>query len=315
VPELEQAPLDPAAVHLSAEPVTVEDAFLLDLYTWLKGDDYSTYRVDYEGADGEPARAHLLLPPGEGRFPAVLVLPIRGGSHLVSEALAKALVERGYAVLRLERRRLFPPDGCDVSFAEPAQKLRDQVLDARRLIGWLAAHPRIDPRRLGVAGVSLGGILAATLMGVDERLAAGFFVMAGGGIPDILHDSGDGRLVCLRERTFDEIRTRDRDVFLERLQVLTEDVDPLTYASRVDPRRVLLVSARFDQVVRPEHSRRLWRALGRPAWVQVPSGHVGFLPFFWWSVGKGADHLDRVFAEPPRWPMAAQAPGPIQPKP
>jgi hypothetical protein len=31
--------------------------------------------------------------------------------------------------------------------------------------------------------------------------------------------------------------------------------------------------------------------------VRVPSGHYEILPFFWWSVGRGADLLDRVFAE------------------
>jgi dienelactone hydrolase len=294
--DLEAPRLDPSRVAVSPEPATVEDAWILDVYGWLKGDDYESYRVEFPGVDGTPGVAHLLLPPGRGRHPGVLVLPIRGGSHLVSEALAQALVHRGYAALRLERRRLFPPEGCDGSFEEPARRLRRQVLDARRLVDWLEQHPRVDPERLGVAGVSLGGMMAVTLMGADARLRAGVFIMAGGGIAEILQDSADPRMACLRERTYAEVGEGDAEAFLARVRGLVGDVDPLVWAPRIDPSRVLLVSARFDHVVRPEHSRRLWERLGRPAWVRVPSGHLEFLPFFWWSVGRGADHLDRVLA-------------------
>jgi len=94
------------------------------------------------------------------------------------------------------------------------------------------------------------------------------------------------------------------------LRSLVEDVDPLTWASRIDPDRALLVSARFDRVVRGEHTRALWEAMGRPTWVRVPSGHYEILPFFWWSVGRGADLLDRVMPAPraaPRRAADAQA--------
>ena len=74
-------------------------------------------------------------------------------------------------------------------------------------------------------------------------------------------------------------------------------VDPLTYADRIDPRDVLLVSGRCDRVVRPQHTRNLWQALGQPSWTRYPAGHYQLAPFFWWAVGRGANHLDRVFAE------------------
>jgi dienelactone hydrolase len=284
---------------VTPEAPTVEDSFILDLYTWLKGSDYASLRLDFPGADGAPARAHLLLPPGPGPHPAVIVFPIRGGSHVVSEAVAKALVERGYAAAHLERRPLFPRDEMEVDLAVTAGRLRSQLLNGRRLLDWLAADPRIDPERLAAAGVSLGGMLAATLMGVDDRIKAGIFIMAGGGLPEIIHDSADPRLRWFRERARAATGLETRDAFVTELRSLVEDVDPLTWASRIDPDRALLVSARFDRVVPGERTRVLWEAMGRPTWVRVPSGHYEILPFFWWSVGRGADLLDRVFAETP----------------
>jgi hypothetical protein len=81
-----------------------------------------------------------------------------------------------------------------------------------------------------------------------------------------------------------------------------EDVDPITWASRLDPDRALLVSARVDRVVPGERTRARWEAMGRPTWVRVPSGHYEILPFFWWSIGRGADLLDRVLVAPPPAP-------------
>jgi len=302
---LAPAPVPREAFVVTPEAPTVEDSFILDLYTWLKGSDYDSFRVEFPGVDGAPARAHLLLPPGPGPHPAVIVFPIRGGSHVVSEAVAKALVERGYAAAHLERRPLFPRKETQVDFAVTAGRLRSQLLNGRRFLDWLAADPRIDPERLAAAGVSLGGMLAATLMGIDDRIKAGFFIMAGGGLPEIIHDSADGRLRWFRERARDATGLETRDAFVTELRSFVEDVDPLTWAPRIDPDRALLVSARFDRVVPGERTRVLWEAMGRPTWVRVPSGHYEILPFFWWSVGRGADLLDRVFAETPAVEPAA----------
>ncbi|MEN8183838.1 MAG: hypothetical protein ABFS46_15020 [Myxococcota bacterium] len=299
-PAVERAP--PEALTLTpAEVKTVEDSFILTLYDWLRGDDYDAFRVDYQGSDGAPARAHLLLPPGEGPHPGVLVFPIRGGSHIVSEALAKSLTNRGYATLRLERRRVFQRHDPPGDFEVPASRLRASLADARRLLEWFPDHPRVDGARLGAAGVSLGGILAATLMGMDDRIRAGLFIMAGGGLPETIHDSRDPRLSGYRDGVLEEregLEEADREAFLAALRPHTLEIDPLTYAANIDPERALIVSARFDQVVPPDRTEALWEAMGRPRWIQVPTGHLEILPFFWWSIGQGADLFDRVFAEP-----------------
>jgi dipeptidyl aminopeptidase/acylaminoacyl peptidase len=236
-----------------------------------------------------------------------VVFPIRGGSHVVSEALAKALVNRGYVVLRLERRRVFRDDDRPGDFTTPAGRLRDSLLDARRLIGWLETHPEVDRERLATAGVSLGGILAATLMGVDERIQAGLFIMAGGGLPELLHDSGDGRLRRFRERALERAQDRSREAFVAALEPHTRLVDPLSYANRIDPRRALLVSGRFDRVVPPQSTETLWEAMGRPTWLRFPTGHYQFVPFFWWAVERGSQFFGRVFSDLPGPQQAAEA--------
>jgi dienelactone hydrolase len=293
------SPLPPLeSPSLAPEPTTIESHVLIALYDLLKPEAASAFRIEFQGADGDRRVAHWQLPPGPGPHPTVLVFPIRAGDHVVSEALAKALVNRGYAAVWLERRRsLFGEDDDrdPGDFEGFAADLGNFVVDGRRLIGWLATRPEVDPERIATAGVSLGGILALTTLAQEPLARAGFFVMAGGGLAEILRDSQDGDLVRFRERAFEARLFTDGEDLARRARRYTDPVDPLTWADRIQPEQVLLVSARFDQVIAPERTEALWRALGRPRWFTVPTGHYQLVPYFWWAVGRGADHLDQVF--------------------
>jgi dipeptidyl aminopeptidase/acylaminoacyl peptidase len=289
------APLDPAEVRVEPEGLTVERNWVLSLYTWLHSRDYRSFRVGFTSEGGDEAVAHLLVPPGDGRHAGVMVFPILAGSHVVSEGLAKALVNRGFVVLRMERRPLeFDTVEDPVVLG---RVLRRTLLDARRILDWFVARPEIDPDRIAVAGVSLGGILAASLLGLDTRIRAGFFLMAGGGIAELLHDSTEKPVRRFRDRMQEHYRFESRDAFVDALRPYTEPVDPLRYAPRIDPRSVLLVSGRFDRVVPPARTRTLWEALDRPTWIRVPVGHYQLFPFFWWAIGRGADHLEHTLTQ------------------
>jgi dienelactone hydrolase len=295
------APLD--AVALTPEPTTVVSHPLIALYDLLRPKAARAFRVEFPGMDGQARVGHWQLPAGPGPHPTVVVFPIRAGSHVVSEALAKALVNRGYAALWLERRvSLFSADDHrdPADFSAFAADLEDFVLDARRLIGWLVTRPEVDPERIATAGVSLGGILAATTLAQEPLARAGFFVMAGGGLADILSESQDGGVRKFRQRGIAAQAFHDDADVARVARAFTDPMDPLTWAHRIQPEQVLLISARFDRVIPPERTEALWQALGRPRWLVVPTGHYQLLPYFWWAVGQGADHLDRVFGRTPR---------------
>ena len=293
-------PLEQPAVR--AEPKTIESHPLIALYDLLKPKAQQAFRVEFMGMDGDLRTAHWQLPAGPGPYPTVVVFPIRAGNHVVSEALAKALVNRGYSAIWLERRvSLFGEEDhrAPGDFAAFAADLRNFVMDARSLIGWLATRPEVDPQRIATAGVSLGGILAATTLAQEPLASAGFFVMAGGGLPEIMRDSRDGDLVRFREHGIEAHAFANAEDLARLARPFTDPVDPLSWADRIDPERVLLISARFDQVIPEDRTRALWYALGRPRWLTVPTGHYQLVPYFWWAVGRGADHLDHVFGRTP----------------
>ena len=295
-PLLEPAPSLEQPVVV-AEPTTIESHPLIAIYDLLQPEAARALRVEFVGMDGEPRIGHWQLPDGPGPHPTVVVFPIRAGNHVVSEALAKVLVNRGYAAIWLERRvSLFGEDDhrAPGDFGAFAGDLRNFVLDARSLIGWLALRPEVDPQRIATAGVSLGGILAATTLAQEPRASAGFFVMAGGGLAEILRGSEDGDVVRFREHGIEAHAFTDENL-VQLARPYTDPVDPLSWADRIDPGRVLLISARFDRVIAPDRTQALWLAMGRPRWLTVPTGHYQLVPYFWWAVARGADHLDQVF--------------------
>jgi hypothetical protein len=206
--------------------------------------------------------------------------------------MAKALVNRGYAVARLERRGLDLPHQNKPEAVR--DKLREGVVDARRLLDWLVTHPRIDSTRLAAAGVSVGSIQALLLTACDPRIRGGFYLMTGGDLPGILYDSSETPVRDFRNRMMQVYGWKTREEWIAGVRPITEPVDPLTYAARMDPRMLMMASGRFDTVIPSEYAQQLWQALGQPLWYRLPCGHYTVFPFFWWSVARGADHLDSI---------------------
>ena len=65
--------------------------------------------------------------------------------------------------------------------------------DIRRTIDLLASRPEIDPERIGITGISLGGIIAATAAGAEPRLHRAGLILAGGDLLTIIYHARETR--------------------------------------------------------------------------------------------------------------------------
>ncbi|MFE9411313.1 dienelactone hydrolase family protein [Streptomyces sp. NPDC006704] len=125
-----------------------------------------TTRTVVYAADGLTMTAHLALPAGTGRGPAVLVGPEGMGLSDVERRRADALAELGYVALAFDLhggRYLSDPEEmrarCLPMLADP-DRLRDighAALDVLR------AEPRTDPDRIAAIGYGTGGAIALEL--------------------------------------------------------------------------------------------------------------------------------------------------------
>jgi len=115
---------------------------------------FTTEEVTYAGGDAELA-ASVLLPPGPGPFPGVVIVHGSGSSDRSNPwtaAYARALVERGIAVLHPDKRGSGKSGGSwrDATF----ETLAD---DAAAGLEQLCSHSSIDTSRVGLIGFSQGG--------------------------------------------------------------------------------------------------------------------------------------------------------------
>ncbi|MBI1851403.1 MAG: hypothetical protein HYR85_13770 [Planctomycetes bacterium] len=217
------------------------------------------------------------VPAGAHRAPVVLVSPILKGDYALERLLARALAGAGFSavVLHQPREILDADDGP----RELERLMRHNVVEARAVIDWLEGRPEIDPRRIGVLGVSLGSIKSAILLAVEPRVQAGVLVITGGDVAGILEDSVEREVRRWVEKRAARSNEGEADVIDDVRAAFVDD--PLALARFVDPREVLLVLARFDHSIPYGYGLRLQRALRGARTIVYPTGHytlVLFLP-------------------------------------
>jgi dienelactone hydrolase len=239
--------------------------------------------IETPDAENNLVHAEYFEPIGFGpKRPGVIVLHILGADFPLSRYMAARMADRGVAALFVklpyygERRP--PGQGTtakrflSTDIERTVRSMRQAVHDVRRAACWLAARPSVDPARLGVAGVSLGGIVAALAAAIDPAINQGVFLLAGGDLSAILWmmpESAPYRAAWLQSG-----RTRAD------LKALTDPFDPLTYADRLVGKRMLFIAGKVDEVVPPASTRILWDAAGRPPIRWYDCGHysaVGYL--------------------------------------
>jgi carboxymethylenebutenolidase len=129
-------------------------------------------QASYFESSGRQIAVDVVRPARPGPHPAILLLYGRGGLSFYGPGfvqLSQELTGAGFAVLTLHYfDASASPDSPEVTGVrfETWRKALDDAL------GFAAELPDIDPRRIAVVGVSLGGFLAAVEAVQDERVAA-----------------------------------------------------------------------------------------------------------------------------------------------
>jgi len=231
---------------------------------------------------------------GKAKRPAVIVLHILDGKFRVARLVSRYLAGRGMHALLLKmayygpRRPKDPARRKKLSQDLPTMLsgVRQTVLDIRRAALLLSTLPEVDPERISIAGVSLGGFLAALASGVDGRFYRTAVVLAGGRMEKVfLGNSKEARSIkrYLLSRGFTEKKL---------LRVLAP-IEPCRYAHRIDPSSLLMVNADKDPVVPALSARAFAEAAGKGVKIHWIHGDHYSLIFQALPVLKLlGDHLD-----------------------
>ena len=253
------------------------------------GEKYRLHRLTYPSpvttdvAENNTVHGEYFQPAGKGPFPACVVLHILGGDFLLAETVASHLARNGVAALFVKmpyygpRRR---KDSRKRMISEDPQEsvagMTQAVLDIRRAVAWLGERAEVDPKRLGITGISLGGIMSALAASGEPRLENVAVFLGGGNFADLLWANETDRAQAFRKKWQADGGTR------ESFSKLISQIDPVTYGHLLQGRRVLMIAAKNDEVIPPACATALWESIGRePELVWIDAGHysaIRYLP-------------------------------------
>jgi dienelactone hydrolase len=223
-----------------------------------------------------------------GKFPTVLILPISGGIDFTVTSFAGHFASHGFNCAIVHNRKA---DLDDTQSAEAVEDyFRQNVLDNRQVLDYLVERDEVDKDRLGCLGLSLGGIRASMLSGVDERLKCTVIGLAGGSIADITLLSHKSEI----RKHMKDLVTMGATPELVRAE-LTDKVrtDPLKLAPYADARNVLMFIATWDQIVPRACCDQLWESYGKPEVVYLPGGHYSSFLYLPYAIGKSFDFFEK----------------------
>jgi dienelactone hydrolase len=204
--------------------------------------------------------AYLVLPPGPGPFPAVVMEPGSGGNRdFVVEDLVD-LAQRGVAGMAITPPQARPdgplPFRCVAS--KDGATFVHYVVEVRRVLDVLASRPEIDSSRIAYSGFSLGSQVGAVLSAVDDRVRA------------VVLQSGVGRATAYAPQFCSTLSKAKLAAYVRGLA----DFEPVRYVGHAAPTPLLIQNGRRDPIGQAT-IRALHAAASSPKTVQwFPSGHV-----------------------------------------
>jgi dienelactone hydrolase len=154
--------------------------------TAKEADGIVTHPFAFDATTGQRVPGYLLKKAGStGKHPVVIALHGTGGTKNSELAIAKTLAEKGFVAVTIDGRyhgdRAKPPLGKESyqdailrAFREQKEHpfFYDTVFDVMRLVDYLQTRDDVDSSRIGLYGVSKGGIETYLTAAVDPRITA-----------------------------------------------------------------------------------------------------------------------------------------------
>ena len=191
----------------------------------------------------------LRQPPGEGPHPVMIMLSGLDSAKEELRSTEELFLARGIAT--------FSVDGPGQGEAEYDLAIRgDWEVPGAAIIDWLVTEPGLDPGRIGVWGVSLGGYYAPRVASGDDRVRACVALACLYNFAD----HWDHRPVLTREAF--RVRSKSPD-----LEAAREVAGQLSMAGRAGLIRcpLLAVMGKLDRLIPWQDAARLVEEAGGPA--------------------------------------------------
>jgi fermentation-respiration switch protein FrsA (DUF1100 family) len=216
--------------------------------------------VSFVTRDGLEIKAWYI--PGWRPVAVILVHGINANREAMFPT-AVLLAEAGYPLLLLDLRGHGESDGDRVTYGYY------EALDVQAAVEYLANQPQI--RGIAALGTSMGGAPVVRAASLEPRLQAIIVQSSYSNLPDAIDDAYDQWSIFPRW-PFAMLFTRLGELYLG---LLAEQVDLRQDLRRMEPRPLLIIHGRHDQLFPVRHAKEMYEAASEPKtlWIIEDIGH------------------------------------------
>ncbi|MEK7146903.1 MAG: hypothetical protein AAB772_01465 [Patescibacteria group bacterium] len=181
--------------------------------------------------------------------------------------------------------------------------MRQRVIDLMRLNDFWETSMNPAGLKAHVIGISLGGIIGSLFSAVDGRVQSLMIINSSASIARILMDSKMIGFTPFKNSLMKKLGLSYQEAYAM-IKEKVKNIEPISYASRLDRRKILIVSGGIDMIgfidtaIPYSATKETWEAFGKPEWIIMPfAGHissaVAFLPF--WLELPNLLHTFKIF--------------------
>ena len=210
------------------------------------------------------------LKAGE-KAPLIIIVPPVVGITPMDYITANYFAKNGFGAVVLKLN--VPNEDLDFELEEIGPAWENYVDKVRAFIDVSHHLPGVDVTKIGIKGVSLGGITAAITMGRDIRIKAGVIYMGGVDLPTIMANSEQPVVKKLRQKKMKHLGLLNKNEYEEILRKKVKVRLPFLTTGRGAEDYYLFVVLDDDYVPGKTQSS-LRQNLGFPETVFLEKGHI-----------------------------------------
>jgi fermentation-respiration switch protein FrsA (DUF1100 family) len=245
---------------VSGEPPTNDGVGLIDVAV-------PPERVEYMARDGKPLGGWF-IPAPEGTpkpWRCVLFAYGYGGYKEQMHEYAKMVHEGGFAALMFDMR------GSGLRRGEPVTLGYNERWDLMDAVRYVQSRPDIDPERIGVFGVSMGGAVALMAAAEEPGIKALVTDSAYANISDMIKP-GIVAFIGKVALPFAPLIVRYAESMMG---VRAEDIRPEKAAARLGDRPLFVIHGLDDALTNPHSAHKIYDAAKGPKelWLLPECGH------------------------------------------
>ncbi len=190
----------------------------------------------------------------------IVLTPNIGGVTLLEVRMAHKLAKNGYHVLVPKTVLSFEEVDEDTFDDINNIQLYSVSLTGQLIDKLYEREQSFDRDRIGLVGVSLGGIRSTMLMGIDNRYRAMFISVAGSDLASIYAQSQHETVMDIRYRHMSFLGLTDEAEYESKLrEYITLDPQVISNSAHLD--NIAMIIANDDRVVPSTNQWKLWRQL------------------------------------------------------